>query len=129
MAFDPTRPSSERNRARPVTAAEAFVQAEAKSRIQLSKRAGRLGLFLALVGVIGVFRRGRFEFPDLTVTFPGLHPIPFTIFQFGALFLIPLGLVIVVTGFALHRKYMRAAMSDPVTAGIFDPSVEWPEER
>ncbi len=48
--------------------------------------------------------------------------------QVVSLCLIPVGLLMGITAFILHRRYMRAAIADPITAAIFDPSVEWPEE-
>jgi ABC-type transporter Mla maintaining outer membrane lipid asymmetry permease subunit MlaE len=128
MAFDPTRVSSDRNRARPLTAAQAFVHAEAKSKIMMAKNARRTGF---LISAAGLFELARFpsalRSAVLTVTFPGRTPIGLTGMQVIGLVALPVGLVIGITGFFVYRKYMRAAISDPATAGIFDPSVEWPE--
>lgn len=129
MRFDPTRPSSERNRARPLTAAEAFVQAEAKSRIMMSRNARRAGFGFAIFGVVGALWRSRYQIADLSVRFPGGRTILLSVGQFVCILVIPLGLVIGTVGYFLHRRYMRDAMTDPLTAAIFDPSVEWPEDR
>jgi hypothetical protein len=128
MIFDPTRPSSDRNRARPLTAAEAFVQSEAKSRIMMSRKARRVGFGLAVTGLIGFVIPRRLRDADVQVTFPDGRVMGFTIMQVVSLCLIPVGLLMGITAFILHRRYMRAAIADPITAAIFDPSVEWPEE-
>ena len=129
MSFDITRPSSERNRARPLTAAEAFVQSEAKSRIMLSRQAQRIGFPLAAVGLIGVvYRHGFYDLPFVHVTFPGGRQALLTFGQTVSVFMIPIGLLIGTAGFFLHRRFRREALADPLTAGIFDPSVEWPSD-
>jgi hypothetical protein len=129
MSFDITRPSSERNRARPVTAAEAFVQSEAKSRIMLSRRARRIGFTVAAAGLISVvYAHGMFDLPFMHVTFPGGRQALLTFGQTVSVFMIPIGLLIGTAGFFLHRRFRREALADPLTAGIFDPSVEWPSD-
>jgi hypothetical protein len=83
-----------------LTAAEAFVQSEAKSRIM----------------------------PFVHVTFPGGRQALLTFGQTVSVFTIPIGVLIGTAGFFLHRRFQREALADPVTAGIFDPSVEWPSD-
>jgi hypothetical protein len=129
MNFDPARPSSATNRARPITAAAAFTQAEAKSRIMGSKNAIRVGLIMAMLGAFELLRYrliGRVS--DVAVTLPGGQIIGLTIQQLVGVLLIPIGLIVAAGAYVLHRRFLRAALADPVTAGIFDPSVEWPEE-
>jgi hypothetical protein len=129
MAFDPTRPSSDRNRARPLTAADAFAQSEAKSRIMMSRNARRIGFTLAAVGAVGtILRRASLNETAVLVRFPNGLSASLTLMQVVSVFLIPIGLVVGVAGLLLHRRYTREAMANPITAGIFDPSVEWPEE-
>lgn len=134
MVFDPTRPSSDRNRARPLTAAEAVIQANAKSRITASLAAGKIGLALALVGTLGLTRvmeRRRLNsvaLPDIRVTLPDGHPTMLTFGQVASLCVVPIGLALAIVGFYLNRRYTKEAMADPATAGIFDPSVEWSEK-
>jgi hypothetical protein len=132
MPFDPTRPSSDRNRARPLTAAEAVVQSEMKSRIMTLKRVPRLGLGMVILGVGGITRvferqHGR-TVADIPVTLPGGHQTMLTFGQVASMVLIPIGAIAAVAGFFLYRRALRDAMANPITAGIFDPSVEWPEE-
>ena len=82
-----------------------------------------------MIGVARALGRRRYQAPDFNVTFPGGHSMSLTVLQIVSILLIPLGLVIGTLGYFLHRKFMRDAMSDPLTAAIFDPSVEWPEDR
>ncbi len=135
MPFDPTRPTSDRNRARPSTAADAFVQAEAKSRITVTQHATRIGLGLTLVGVLGltrIFERRRLYSPaqvaDIPIKFPGGQTAMLTFGQVASLCITPLGLIVAAVAFYLNRRFTREAMANPTTAGIFDPSVEWPEQ-
>ncbi len=129
VSFDPARPSSVANRARPITAAAAFSQAEAKSRIMGSKNAIRIGLTMATLGLIASLRYRVFvRAADVTVKLPDGQIIGLTIQQFIGILLIPIGLITAVVACVLHRRFLRTALADPVTAGIFDPSVEWPED-
>lgn len=128
MAFDPTRVSSDRNRARPLTAAQAFVHAEAKSQIMMAKNARRIGFTIAVVGAFeSAHGPSMLRSVFMTVTLPGRPPIGLTFQQVLGLIALPIGLAVGIAGFILYRKYMRTAIADPATAGIFDPSVEWPE--
>jgi hypothetical protein len=132
MPFDPTRPTSDRNRARPLTAADAFVQAEAKSRITNSRKASNIGIALTVVGIGGLtrlFEGRRFLInPDIHIAFPGGHSALLTVGQFASLFIVPAGMLLAVAGAYLNARFKRDAMANPVTAGIFDPSVEWSDK-
>jgi len=106
------------------------MQAEAKSRITMSRNARRSGFTVAAAGLLGtVWRHGTFDSPFLTITLSDGRRIVFTAMQSISLVSIPIGLLIGIAGFVLHRRYMRNAIADPTTAGIFDPSVAWPDER
>lgn len=74
------------------------------------------------------YRYGRVV-PDILVTLPGGHATMMTFGQVASLFIIPLGVVLAVAAFYLNRRFTREAMANPVTAGIFDPSVKWPERN
>ncbi|HEV8410625.1 MAG TPA: hypothetical protein VGQ30_08955 [Gemmatimonadaceae bacterium] len=94
----------------------------------MSRNARRTGFGLAVTGLVGiVFRHGIFDNPFLKITLPGGREILLTVMQSASVLFVPIGLIIGITGFILHRRYMRAAISDPVIAGIFDPTVEWPK--
>lgn len=93
----------------------------------LSRRARRIGFTVAAAGLIGVvYAHGMFDLPFMHVTFPGGRQALLTFGQTVSVFMIPIGLLIGTAGFFLHRRFMREALADPLTAGIFDPSVEWP---
>jgi hypothetical protein len=102
---------------------------------QLFRSRDQIGLGLALVGLLGVTRVmerrhvGRDVVPDIPVTLPGGHLTMMTFGQVASLFILPLGVVLAVVAFSLNRRFTREAMANPVTAGIFDPSVEWPDHN
>ena len=95
----------------------------------MARKARRFGFGLAVIGAIELVARPFFlRRSDLLISFPGGTSVPLTFAQAAGIVAIPVGLLIGATAFVMHRRFTRAAMADPVTAAIFDPSVEWPTD-